>query len=621
MSWFKAAWGIALAATIAESLAQSNASNLAEARKKSVLILYDERMDLPGLELINKGVTKGLTATFGTGVQFYRESLDLSRFPMSDNGAFRSDYYRQKYTGKKIDVVLAVMAPALNFMVKHRNDIFPGVPIVFCGVEQRQLIERPSGSNMTGVFVRRDFAKTAELVLRVRPQTRHMIFIAGTSDYDRGLTELARVDLRVFENRIPISYLTNLPLSELLKEVAKLPPDSVVLISSVFEDGAGVAFDPYEVVSLVSHRASVPTFGFTDQYMGRGILGGHVLSMENEGKKAAEIITRILHDEKAGDIPLVEAGPSFDTFDWRQLRRWKIDPATLPKGSLILFHNPGFWERYKWMVLGGVTVIAGESVIIFSLLLNRRLRQRAEEEARHHREQISRLSRVSLLGEMTASLAHELNQPLSAIVTNANAGIRFLDKGKGEPETLREILTDVMTDSHRARGIINNVRNTVNKGNFVRNRIDLNELVTKVARVVRADAVAHSCEVETTLGTDIPAVQGDPVQIQQVLVNLLSNAFDAMRETPVNRRKVEITTAAKSKGEVSVSVRDYGIGIREKNHGRLFEQFFTTKEDGLGMGLAIVRSIVEAHGGEIAAENAKGDGACFHFTLPISNEG
>src|SRR5437660_11124972 len=153
MNWFKAAWVIALAATIAASPAQSNASNPAEARKKSVLILYDERMDLPGLELLNKGVTKGLTATFGTGVQFYCESLDLSRFPMSDNGAFRRDYYRQKYTGKKIDVVLAVMAPTLDFMVKHRNEIFPGVPIVFCGVEQRQLVARPSGFNMTGVFV------------------------------------------------------------------------------------------------------------------------------------------------------------------------------------------------------------------------------------------------------------------------------------------------------------------------------------------------------------------------------------------------------------------------------------------------------------------------------------
>ena len=158
--------------------------------------------------------------------------------------------------------------------------------------------------------------------------------------------------------------------------------------------------------------------------------------------------------------------------------------------------------------------------------------KQAEEEARHHREQINLLGRVSLLGEMTASLAHELNQPLSAIISNANAGMRFIDKGKEDPGTLREILVDVVADGHRAHDIIQNVRNTIKKGDPTRRRINLNELVTKVAHVVRPDAVAYSCELETSLAKDLPLIEGDPVQIQQVLVNLVSNAFDAMRQTP-----------------------------------------------------------------------------------------
>src|SRR5207342_2339605 len=140
---------------------------------------------------------------------------------------------------------------------------------------------------------------------------------------------------------------------------------------------------------------------------------------------------------------------------------------------------------------------------------------------------INLLSRVSLLGEMTASLAHELNQPLSAIITNANAGMRSIDKGKEDSGTLREILTDVVADGHRAHEIIQNVRNTIKKGDSTRQRIDVNELVAKVAHVVRPDAAGHSCEVETILAEDLPPVEGDPVQIQQVLVNLVSNAFDA----------------------------------------------------------------------------------------------
>jgi C4-dicarboxylate-specific signal transduction histidine kinase len=243
-----------------------------------------------------------------------------------------------------------------------------------------------------------------------------------------------------------------------------------------------------------------------------------------------------------------------------------------------------------------------------------------EKEARHHREQINLLSRVSLLGEMTASLAHELNQPLSAIISNANAGMRFIDRGKEDPETLRDIFVEVVADGHRAHDIIQNVRNTIKKGDPDRHHLNLNELVTKIAHAVRPDALAYSCEVETLLTEDLPLIEGDPVQIQQLLVNLVSNAFDAMRETPPGQRKVEISTAGNGDGEVRLSVRDHGTGIGREAHGRLFDQFFTTKEHGLGMGLTIVRSIVEAHGGKIDAEDVADGGARFHFTLPATKK-
>jgi C4-dicarboxylate-specific signal transduction histidine kinase len=256
-----------------------------------------------------------------------------------------------------------------------------------------------------------------------------------------------------------------------------------------------------------------------------------------------------------------------------------------------------------------------EGVLTLATITDISTRNAAEEEARTQREQIDLLSRVSLLGEMTASLAHELNQPLSAIVSNATAGVRFLDKGDVEPDTVREILVDVASDGRRAHDIIRNVRNTVKKGGAVRERISANEVVKRVVRMVHPEATTNSCEVETWLAGDLPPFDGDPVQIQQVLINLVSNAFDAMRETPVGQRKVELVTQRTIDGSVRISVRDYGPGVPEEGRDRLFDHFFTTKEDGLGMGLAIVRSIVEAHGGRIAAENMDGGGACFHFTL------
>jgi len=245
-------------------------------------------------------------------------------------------------------------------------------------------------------------------------------------------------------------------------------------------------------------------------------------------------------------------------------------------------------------------------------------RKQAEEQARRHREQISLLSRLSLLGEMTASLAHELNQPLSAIVSNANAGMRFIDKGQTDPATIREILVDVVADGHRANDIIMNVRRTVKKESVSHRSISLNEMIMKAAHMVEANAAMHLCEVELRLADNLPTVEADPTQIQQVLINLLGNAFDAMRDTPVEKRKVELTTERNGDETIRVSVRDHGTGISEDTRERLFEQFFTTKEEGLGMGLAIVRSIVESHAGKIDAENVEGGGARFYFTLPTS---
>jgi len=185
---------------------------------------------------------------------------------------------------------------------------------------------------------------------------------------------------------------------------------------------------------------------------------------------------------------------------------------------------------------------------------------------------------------------------------------------------LREILIDVEADGRRAHDIIRNVRSTIKKSHPTLRCINLNELVAKVAHIVRPDAVAYSCEVETSLATDLPLIEGDPVQIQQVLVNLVSNALDAMRWTPPDQRKVEISTAGNSDNEVRLSVRDHGTGLRTEVYERLFDRFFTTKEQGLGMGLAIVRSIVESHGGDIQAENVADGGARFYFTLPVKKK-
>jgi PAS domain S-box-containing protein len=244
-------------------------------------------------------------------------------------------------------------------------------------------------------------------------------------------------------------------------------------------------------------------------------------------------------------------------------------------------------------------------------------RKEAELAAQRNREDLGHLSRVAAMGELAASIAHELNQPLSGIVSNAAAGQRFIDRGDVDLTELRDLLTDINADGRRAGDVIRGIQSMVKKRAPARERVNLNDLVMKVVQMVKPNAMLHSCELGTFLDPGLPAVEGDPVQLQQVLLNLVINAFDAMRDTSVRSRKVAIATERNGDGTIRISVRDYGVGIPEEARERLFDQFFTTKKEGLGMGLSIVRSIVESHGGTIAAENADGGGARFQFILPV----
>jgi two-component system, LuxR family, sensor kinase FixL len=272
----------------------------------------------------------------------------------------------------------------------------------------------------------------------------------------------------------------------------------------------------------------------------------------------------------------------------------------------------------RWMSTRGSVHFGGDEkpARLLGISIDITARKQAELDAERDRSEVSHLSRVALMGEMSASIAHELNQPLAGILSNAAAGQRFIDQGDVNLGEIHELLGDIIADGRRASDVIRGIREMVKKGQVARRPVDLNEVVMDAVRMVSADAVLRSCQVETSLDASLRAIEGDPVQLQQVLLNLVINAFDAMRDTPVPRRKVVIATQSNSDATVRTSVRDYGAGISEEMRARVFDPFFTTKNEGLGMGLAIVRSIIESHGGTITIENADGGGARFGFVLP-----
>ena len=266
--------------------------------------------------------------------------------------------------------------------------------------------------------------------------------------------------------------------------------------------------------------------------------------------------------------------------------------------------------------IGLSPIETSEGVLVLAGVADISARKESEAEALRHREELSHLSRVAAMGELTASIAHELNQPLSGITINASTGQRLIDRGDGDLGELRHVLSDIMADARRAGDVIRGIQNMVKKGSSARQRLNLNDLVTDVVRLIIPNAMLHSCELKVLLEPGLPNIEADLVQMQQVLLNLVINALDAIQEAPVGRRKVLIATERTLTGAIRTSVRDYGNGIPEEVRARVFDQFFTTKAKGLGMGLAIVHSIIKSHDGSIVAENADGGGARFYFTLP-----
>jgi PAS domain S-box-containing protein len=261
-----------------------------------------------------------------------------------------------------------------------------------------------------------------------------------------------------------------------------------------------------------------------------------------------------------------------------------------------------------------------EGTFVLTAIVDITERKRAESELRRNRDELAHVARITTMGELAASLAHELNQPLTAILSNAQAAQRFLANNRVDVEEVREILRDIVDDNNRASEVIRRMRALVRKEELEFNSLDLTDMIREIVLLVHSDAVLHNVRVSCDFAARLPEVRGDKIQLQQVLLNLLLNAFDAMKDCSVEDREVSLRVEGGA-GMVEVSVSDHGPGLTSDRLDKIFQPFFTTKREGLGMGLSISRSIIEAHGGHLWAENNNGRGATFHFTVPVAEEG
>jgi signal transduction histidine kinase len=279
------------------------------------------------------------------------------------------------------------------------------------------------------------------------------------------------------------------------------------------------------------------------------------------------------------------------------------------------------YGKTRWVIMRGRCLQDehGNLLETIGVTLDVSAQKQAALQVQVQREEMAHRNRVALMGEMTASFAHELNQPLTAIANNASAARRFLEHGNTDPELLRQLLQDMVADSQRAGEVIRGIRSLVRKEPSVHTLVNLNSVITDTVRLVSSDVLNRESVVTTELDPHLPQVQAALVQIQQVLLNLIINALDAVEQLPPAERRIIISTRS-DKGDVAeVSVRDFGMGLPKDRPDKVFDHFFSTKQKGMGMGLTIVRSIIEAHGGTITAENAPDRGARMVVRLPVAH--
>ncbi len=343
---------------------------------RRVLVFNDfGSVSSPGIAEMDREIFDGLQNS-SFMVEFYNENLEVTLFPEEASQRQVREWYIRKYSDRRPDVIITVGPASLRFMQEMHEGPFKDTPVVFCGI-----MEIPAGldnSRFTGAWSGVQTEKTMESALRLQPGTRHVVVVGGVGSLDRQEEAIVRENLRGYESRFDFTYLTDLSMPNLLEQLKLLPNDTIVLHTAITQDTAGNRFiDATQAVPLVAGAARAPVFVLDDVDLNNGAVGGDLLSWAATARDAAKGALRILNGEKPQDIPIVRSDNVY-MFDWRALRRWGLKETNLPPGSTVLNRQPSLWESFRWYVIGGMTLILAEALLISGLLWQRTMRKAAE---------------------------------------------------------------------------------------------------------------------------------------------------------------------------------------------------------------------------------------------------
>lgn len=592
------------------------ATSVQSAESKRVVILHSFGRDFRPWGEYARKIRGELDRLSTWQLDIQDHSLVSARFSNDDPEAAFIAYLNSLNEQHEPDLIISIGAPAADFLQRNRSRLFPATPAILTAVEQRRVVGADLSDNDTVVAVAHDFPRSFDAILGVLPNTKRILVVNGASPNERFWLGEIQKDAKRLANKVEFIWPGEMSFDKIMEKSAALPPDSAIFWHLMNVDATGVAYEGDSALKKLYAVANAPIFSYDDGFFGQEIVGGPLYSVADISRLTATIAIRILGGEKPKDLrpaPVRYAAPKFD---WRQMQRWGISESNLPSGSEVLFREPTLWEKYSWQLSLIFVVILIQGGLIGRLLHERHRRRVAEVESRQRLAELAHLNRHSTVGELTASIAHELNQPLGSILTNAETAELMLASSSPDIDELREIVVDIKRDDQRASEVIRRLRSVLKKTPFDMKRIDLNETVRQVIGFVTVTArgrdIALKCE---TTSIDL-IVEGDAVQLQQVVLNLIVNAIEAISEADAKEREVSVTTNL-SGTTAEIRIFDTGSGIAEGNIQNVFDPFFTTKPQGMGIGLAIVRTIIEAHHGQISAANLSSGGALFTIKLPI----
>ena len=710
---------------------------------RRVLMLHAFNYTFPGTTMIAEGARKRLLERAPQKVEIDADFLDLVRVTDPEHESLTAAFLGKKYSRTPPDVIMTLGSSALPFVIKHRGEIAPKVPVVFTSVSPQTYAALRLPFDVTGIITEFNLDKTLALAEGLQPDARRLFVIAGSGDTDRRWHPVAR---QIIENRprkFETTYLFELPYEEIVVQLKAAPRDAIVIILTIFADSEGKTFIPAEAATALSAISPAPVYAPYDTFLGNGTVGGFVETFESIGAAATDLILEIISGKDPATLPpRTNPGQAYRV-DHKAMQRWGLSESKLPPDTAVLFKDPSIWDQHRNVALALLFIFALQTAFVGALLIQRRMRKHAEallkesdermtfaaaaaniglwqqdrktddfwatehcrtlfglandvpltrdallaavhpedreiasaalrkalkteqtavndvrvllsddqarwirlrarsfpdghgesnllgglfvdvtdqksaeSDAALQRQEVAHLMRVSVLGELSGSIAHEINQPLTAILSNAQAALNLLAQNSPDLAEIRDALQDIVHEDNRAGEVIRRLRNLMKKGERKFEYVDTNELVNSTIALLNSELISRGIVVKADLAGDLPVTSGDPVQLQQVLLNLMMNAMDAMASTPIAQRLILICTRTTQTGSVEILVKDRGPGIRSVEKHRLFEPFYTTKDHGLGLGLTICSTIVQAHGGNLSLSDNDDGGTTASVSLP-----